>query len=170
METACPTNLQSYRGKNAHSHIAPRLAFSLVEMVIVVAIIGIIAAIATSRISTVAGKTEDISLRGSLNGVRDAIDIYTSEHGGRTPDLDDKGNSDDKNFVKRLMETTNATGKRILGGQFGPYLHAFPPNPFNGKTKVRADGKAPGENTHGWHYDSATGRFSADDSPAHAAY
>ena len=59
--------------------------FSLVELVIVVVIIGVIAAIAVPRISRGAKGAGDSALRGTLAGMRNAIDMYAAEHSGVFP-------------------------------------------------------------------------------------
>ncbi len=60
--------------------------FSLVELVVVIVIIGIIAAIAVPRMSNaVAGARESV-LKADLRALRTAIDLYAIEHDGSPPD------------------------------------------------------------------------------------
>jgi type II secretory pathway pseudopilin PulG len=63
---------------------APR-CFSLVELVIVIVLIGVIAAIAIPRLSSGATGSGDAALKQSLKVLRDAIERYAAEHGGDFP-------------------------------------------------------------------------------------
>ena len=99
-------------------------AFSLVELVIVVVIIGVIAAIAVPRISRGAKGAGESALRGSLASLRNAIDMYSAEHGGAWPGADNL----EATLIRQLTEKTDAFG--VAGGTFGPYLRrGFPPCP-----------------------------------------
>src|SRR3990172_1352548 len=99
-------------------------AFSLVELVIVVVIIGVIAAIAVPRISRGAKGAGESALRGSLASLRNAIDMYSAEHGGAWPGAD----NDEDTLIRQLTAKTKADG--TADGTFGPYLRrGFPPCP-----------------------------------------
>lgn len=96
-------------------------AFSLVELVIVIVIIGVIAAIAVPRISRGAKGAGDAALRGSLTGLRNAVDMYAAEHGGTFPP-----GANQAAVETQLTTKTDASG--VAGGKFGPYLRTgFPP-------------------------------------------
>ncbi len=103
-------------------------AFSLVELVIVVVIIGVIAAIAVPRISRGAKGAGDSSLRGSLAGIRNAIDMYAAEHGGDFPA--DAGADTETTLIDQLTKKTDALGNvGVTAGVhiYGPYLRSgFP--------------------------------------------
>ncbi len=149
--------------------------FSLVELVIVIVIIGVIAAIAMPRFSSAANQAELATLHSNLAAVRRTIELYAAQHDGRGPNVRQNGtlSNSSNNFAQRLTETTNAKGaKKGDLGPLGPYLRAIPNNPFatNNPEKVRIGGAPAGANTDGWHFDPVTNRFSADDSPAHAAF
>src|SRR5687767_1987320 len=59
--------------------------FSLLELVIVVAILSIIGAIAVPRMSRGVGGAAEAALKGNLAVLRSAIDLYRSEHGDEPP-------------------------------------------------------------------------------------
>jgi len=136
-------------------------AFSLVELVIVVVIIGVIAAIAVPRISRGAKGAGESALRGSLASLRNAIDMYSAEHGGAWPGADGV----EATLIRQLTEKTDVFG--AAGGNFGPYLRrGFPPCPVGVRTGntgviVAATGPAVAELTvgMGWVYNSATGEI-----------
>ncbi len=104
-------------------------AFSLVELVIVVVIIGVIAAIAVPRISRGAKGAGESALRGSLAGLRNAIDMYSAEHGGAWPGADGL----EATLVSQLINKSDASGAvgTTAGVHiYGPYLRrGFPPTP-----------------------------------------
>ncbi len=149
----------------------PRLrpAFSLVELVVAVVIIGIIAAIAVPRMSSAAARARVNSLRGDLAVLNRAVEFYAAEHCGRHPGQDASGSplTDGDDLAVRLIGRTNERGNP--GTSFGPYLLRVPANPFNGLATIRIDGAPAGAGTHGWHYASATRSFAPDDSVATAA-
>jgi prepilin-type N-terminal cleavage/methylation domain-containing protein len=150
------------------THFAAR-GFSLVEVVIVVAIVGVIAAIAVPRMSSAAARARATSLRADVAAMNRAVEFYIAEHGGLHPGQDKSGavTADASALAGRLVDRTDPFGDP--GTVFGPYLMRIPPNPFNGLATVRIDGAPAGAGTHGWRYDSARRVFRADDSVATAA-
>ncbi len=59
--------------------------FTLIELMIVVAIIGILAAIAVPKFADLIQKSKESSAKGSLGGIRSAITIYYSDTEGYFP-------------------------------------------------------------------------------------
>ncbi len=144
-------------------------AFSLVELVIVVVIIGVIAAIAVPRISRGARGAGDSALRGSLAGLRNAIDMYAAEHGGDYPagKLGDTATT----LVDQLTKKTDsggAVGTTAGTHIYGPYLRGgFPPLPVcatKGKTTIKLVAGAPTyqATAEGWVYSTDTGMVMAN--------
>lgn len=144
-------------------------AFSLVELVIVVVILGIIAAIAIPRMSSATSRSRATAIRADLRVLTDATDHYAAEHADRTPaiDQDGKPETDGTAFAQRLTMNTDDLGT-VKTGIFGPYIRAIPLNINNGLDTIRIDGPAAGANTHGWRYDTATREYAADDSVQNA--
>ena len=62
-----------------------RLAFTLVELVVVVLILGILAGVAAPKYFDITGKARDDGLRKTLKTVRDAIELYSAYNGGALP-------------------------------------------------------------------------------------
>ena len=60
-------------------------AFTLVEMMIVVAIISLLSAVAFPRFSNMLGKSREAALRGKLGTIRSAISIYYADSEGTFP-------------------------------------------------------------------------------------
>jgi len=141
--------------------------FSLVELVIVVVIIGVIAAIAVPRISRGAKGAGDSSLRGTLAGLRNAIDMYAAEHGGTFP-----SGADQAAIMAKLTKMTDAQGNvgTTAGTHvFGPYLRGGIPalpvcaNKGSAVLKIITTGSPTGgTGTEGWVYSTATGEILAN--------
>lgn len=144
--------------------------FTLVELLIVVVILAIMATIVLPQFTDSTEDTKEAALQANLNIVRNVLQRYRAEHYGRGPQIDQNGNADLANALLRLTGRTQHTGLIDAGGPVGPYLTRLPANPFNELDTIRMDGAAPGANTAGWHYNSTTDRFSADDSTEHAAF
>lgn len=142
--------------------------FSLIELVIVVLIIGIISAIAIPRISRGSGNAADAALSGNLAVLRNAIELYGTEHNGTFPQTD----AADK-FEQQLTMFTDAKGNtsatRTGDFVYGPYLRKVPPlpvggNDYKGKTAIAnaSDGVPGTVKNAGWHYNSETGDLKAN--------
>ncbi len=131
-------------------------AFTLVEILIVVIILGILAAIVIPQFTEASDDARESALRSDLQTVRSQLELYKVQHIGSYPA--------DATFVADLL-TKDAGG-------YGPYLQSFPTNPFNSMTTVTVEAgtAALGDNSTGWHFNKTTGRFAASDSAAHAAW
>lgn len=154
---------------SVRAHIPPRRlpplrrpGFSLVELVIVVVILGIIAAIAVPRMDGRAQRTRAASLISTERTLQEAIERYRAEHGGRTPAHAANGTVDTSGprFWQRLTSATNHDGG--AGPHFGPYLRTLAPNPVNRLDGVRINGAPAGAGTHGWRFDVALAIIQAD--------
>jgi general secretion pathway protein G len=137
--------------------------FSLIELVIVVVIIGIIAAIAIPRLSRGSAGAADSALSGNLAVLRNAIDLYATEHGGAFPKL--------VQFSDQLTKYTDgsgAVGIKDATHIYGPYVRKVPtlpvgPTNYKGSAAV-VDGKLlPVGTTPGaWWYNEDTGEIKAN--------
>lgn len=126
--------------------------------------IGIVAAIAIPRVSAASERARVSALIGDLAAFQRAIDLYAAEHAERWPcHLPNRVVSPvGLAFARRLIERTDETGALNPSGLFGPYLRAIPVNSINRLATVRIDGATPGAGTHGWRFDSASGRILPD--------
>jgi len=140
-------------------------AFSLIEIVLVIAIVGVVSGIAIPRLTSTAEHSKQKSVVATARVYQRAIDHYAAEHLGLHPaNLPDGSvDTDGVTFVKRLLVNTNEQGGFTPPEIYGPYLRAAPVNPMNGLSSVRIDGAASGANTHGWRFDPANARIVPDD-------
>lgn len=62
-----------------------RKGFTLIELMIVVAIIGILAAVAIPKFAELLERSRDGATKGNLNSIRSAISIYYAQNEGKWP-------------------------------------------------------------------------------------
>jgi prepilin-type N-terminal cleavage/methylation domain-containing protein len=63
--------------------------FTLIELIVVFAIIALLASLATPRYNRTVDQAREVSLRTSLNVMRDAIDKYAADRGQYPESLDE---------------------------------------------------------------------------------
>jgi type II secretory pathway pseudopilin PulG len=133
----------------------------LIELVIVVVIIGIIAAIAVPRMSRGAAGAGDSALVGDLATLRNAMDLFQTEHGGTYP-------TDSTTIVTQLMgysDDSGAVAAKDSTHIYGPYIRAIPTLPVGARKGQSGFGAADGP-TIGWIYDNAAHTITANCKPA----
>lgn len=125
-----------------------RAAFTLVELVVVIMIIGILAAIAAPKVFSTTKTATDNSVRGNLRVIRDAIDTYAAANGGALPGADGSQATFYTNMQQYLRNNT-----------------AFPSCPVgakNNQIRIQTSGNpltADASPTQGWAYDNVSGQF-----------
>ncbi len=130
-----------------------RTAFTLVELLIVVIILGILAAVVIPQFSDASTDARFSSLQTNLQTIRGQLELYKLQHSGNYPTL--------ANFVAQMTAQTNAAG--AAGTDYGPYLQRVPNNPFTvgGTGNDVTDTAAAASKA--WYYDASTGEFKAND-------
>lgn len=119
------------------------LGFTLAELVVVVAILGVLVAIALPRIVNVSGTATDNAARVSLKALRDAIAQYASQNGGEYPT--DQGDDEFKEVVTPLLR--------------GPFPKCPVGSPPGDQVTISADDPLVADNGGGWMYNGTTGRI-----------
>ena len=141
--------------------------FTLVEILIVVVILGILAAIVIPQFTEASTEAKTNSLMSDLQTIRSQIELYKVQHNDVVPAPEAAGTWD------RMTQYTDIAGAAQAAKDathiYGPYLQQIPANPFNDLRTIRTDGAVAGANTHGWRFDATTGAFQADDTVAHGA-
>ena len=138
-------------------------AFTLVEILIVVIILGILAAIVVPQFTDASNEARLSRLQSDLQSVRSQIELYKMQHGGDDPSADATANNTD--FWTQLTTKTDAAG--AAGGNLGPYLQNAPTNPFvvnaagAASSDVNEGAAADAAGTDGWNFDATTGKFTA---------
>jgi general secretion pathway protein G len=111
--------------------------FTLVEILIVVIILGILAAIVIPQFTSASQDARKNSLTSQLQTLRSQLELYKLQHLDQLPT---KLVATPFNWSQLTAKTDN-TGATGVGTAFpfGPYLQADPINPLNGKFAVLSD-------------------------------
>lgn len=142
--------------------------FTLVEVLIVVVILGILAAIVIPQFSDASEDAKLSTLVSDLQSTRSQIQLYKLQHKGALPGAGTASFSDAMTKYtddKGALAAVQAPG----AGVYGPYLQKIPTNQFNHSNEVSTGvlSPAPGDDSSGWYFNSVTGAFNANDSAAH---
>lgn len=150
-------------------------AFTLVEILVVVVLLGIVAAVVIPAVANSGTSARATTLATSLNMLRRFVLVYTSHHREVAPGYTAGPGSavDAAVFADQALLASNAEGQTAprgtVGFKYGPYLSRIPTNPFNGLATIQmlADGQdfpAAADNSHGWIYKAQTGEIRPDNS------
>ncbi len=132
-----------------------RKAFTLVELLIVVIILGILASIVIPQFSDASTDARFSSLMTNLQTIRGQVDLYKLQHNSNYPGQ--------TTFADQMTKKTDADGTVNPSGKYGPYLQKIPTNPFtSGGTGNDVTNTAAAPNK-AWYYDGTTGEFKAND-------
>jgi prepilin-type N-terminal cleavage/methylation domain-containing protein len=149
-------------------------AFTLVEILIVVVLLGVLAAIVVPTLAGYGGTARQTTLAMNLSLLRRFIPVYTSQHLETPPGYpngDTSAAPTEAAFVDQATLSSNKEGQTAppgtLGFLLGPYISKVPPNPFNKLATVGfvADGDsfpAVADGNFGYLYKPATGEIRAD--------
>lgn len=102
-------------------------AFTLTELLITVAILGILAAVVLPTLKGHIAKAKESAAKDNLRILRNAIELYATQHDGVPPGYPNNDPSQDPTFIVFGFQTVYD----------GKYLSGFPKNPFNGKTDIK---------------------------------
>ena len=155
-----------------------RKGFTLVEILIVVVILGILAAIVIPQFTSASTEAKESALLSDIQAMRSQIELYKIHHNDLLPGEigTDPANittaATSASFETALLSKTDQYGTvgttPITTYRFGPYMQAVPDNPFStvNANVVEVDGTA-GGGDNGWHLTTAAGvdrgKFQADD-------
>ena len=130
--------------------------FTLVEILIVVVILGILAAIVIPQFSDASTQSKVSSSLSSLQSLRSQIELFKIQHNDNPPTL--AAFEDEMELYTDVSGTTAATkGTPIASGGngiiYGPYVQEVPTNPWSDSDTIAA---APAAD-NGWVYNETTG-------------
>ena len=148
-----------------------RTGFTLVEILIVVIILGILAAIVIPQFTEASNDARMSSMMSDLQTCRSQLELYKVQHLEKYPDKTPANTQDTvANFLLRLTGRTDQDGTINATGAYGPYLQKFPTNPYvpgAAGSAVTFGTTIPttGDNSTGWYFiTDGTGKFSANSS------
>lgn len=143
--------------------------FTLVEILIVVVILGILAAIVIPQFTNASTEAKESSLVSNIQALRSQIELYKIQHNETLP-----GSTTGVTFTQALTSKTNAAGAigTTSAHRYGPYMQTVPANPFStvalvsgNATVQEVDGVTGlGDDSAHWFFDTSTGTLRADDS------
>jgi general secretion pathway protein G len=110
--------------------------FTLVEILIVVIILGILAAIVIPQFTNASQDARKNSLTSQLQTIRSQVELYKMQHLDKLPPALAAGSTDGAVCWADMLVKTNADHSTTGTPQFGPYLQAPPVNPLNGLAGV----------------------------------
>src|SRR2546426_5086496 len=106
-----------------------RRGFTLVEILIVVIILGILAAIVIPQFTNASQDARESALLSQLQTLRSQIELYKLQHKDVLPDLVTNWNP--------MTTKTNIDGTAVVQAKmFGPYMESAPTNPLNTLSNV----------------------------------
>jgi general secretion pathway protein G len=119
--------------------IQRKKGFTLVEILIVVIILGILAAIVIPQFTNASEDARKSSLTSQLQTIRSQVELYKLQHRDQYPTS--------TGLVGGTWDWAKLTGQTDENGQvyeagesesgpFGPYLQAAPKNPLNGQDAI----------------------------------
>ncbi len=129
-----------------------RSGFTLVEILIVVVILGILAAIVIPQFTEASTEAKLSALCTDLQTLRSQIELYKIQHNDVPPTF--------AAFTAQMTAQTDILG--AAGTDYGPYMQKVPINQFNNDDTLD-NSAVVGDNFGGWEYDQATGSINADD-------
>jgi prepilin-type N-terminal cleavage/methylation domain-containing protein len=132
-------------------------AFTIAEILIVAAILGILAAIALPQLQAHVRQAKESAAKDNLRTLRNAIELYADQHNGIPPGYPDNDPTQIANFLSFFYQFIRD----------GENLSGWPENPFNELVTVRVipdDAELPMQATgeYGWIYKPATKDFRID--------
>jgi general secretion pathway protein G len=132
--------------------------FTLVEILIVVVILGILAAIVIPQFSQASTDSKVASLQSNLQTIRSQIALYKIQHNDDAPPAVSTALGTTWDEMTQYSDSAGAlVAAKDATHIYGPYLQSVPANPFTG-------GKGVGTGVdNDWNYDPATGIIHAGD-------
>jgi general secretion pathway protein G len=115
-------------------HTHRKTGFTLVEILIVVIILGILAAIVIPQFTNASEDAKGSNLISQLQTLRSQLELYQLHHNGDYPDL-----SMNWDQMTKQTDIDGSTTPAAGVQTFGPYLQQPPENPFELSTTVSGD-------------------------------
>jgi general secretion pathway protein G len=134
-----------------------RKGFTLIEILIVVIILGILAAIVIPQFTNASKEAKQSALVTMVQSLRSQIALFKLQHNDYLPGSTTLGSGTlaSATFWSQLTEFTDVTGAFVAGGgktaqyAYGPYMQSIPKNPLCPDNTKNSDVVAAGTITAG---------------------
>ena len=145
--------------------------FTLIEVILVVTILGILAALVLPTFSDQTTLAKESAAKSNLMTIRSQIELYKLQHNGVTPGYVSGVGASVDVLTLQFVGTTTVNGVAssstvpVSPFLYGPYLKKIPKNPFNNLSTIAyvaqatAFSAAVNGTTSGWLYKKETGEF-----------
>ena len=143
-----------------YSTRSSKRGFTLVEILIVVIILGILAAIVIPQFTNASTEARESNVRSQLQTLRSQIELYKLQHKDVPPELITGGAGQWEVFTQYTDIDGAVSATKDTTHIYGPYMNSAPVNPLSGFNVIAAAAA----NDGGWIYDEATGKISAQKS------
>ena len=142
--------------------------FTLIELIIVVSILGILAAIVVPKFSDASDLARQSALKEDLRNLRTQIELYKTQHDSVCPGYpggNEAAAATQVIFIDQLTKFTDANGNvsetRSSSYPFGPYLGSMPVNHISQNSDIKiVSGAFPAtaSGNEGWVYQASSGK------------
>jgi general secretion pathway protein G len=136
-----PLNFRPARGPETRG----RGGFTLIEILIVVVILGIVAAIVVPELSSASRQAREGVMKDDVRFMREQITRYMIQHDDDPPGYPPGGDTvsttpSEANFIDQMTRFTNALGATngVYSNtyRYGPYLTKIPENPLSSRNGI----------------------------------
>jgi general secretion pathway protein G len=149
--------VKDFKDKDQTGRLNMKRGFSLVELMIVVAVLGILAAVVVPQFQSHTTSAKETTAKNNLLALRNSIELYSARNGGIAPGYPDNDPSGSPSMGAFFLQMVKE----------GDYLTHMPQNPFNDQRliNVLADADvfpADATGAFGWIYKPATKEIRLD--------
>ncbi len=161
------------------AHIRNQKGFTLAEILVVITLLGILAGVVIFNLAGSDQGAKESTLKSNVAGLREALNLYRSDHGWYPCDPRDFNSAADATvFVNQLTQYTDGAGRpsvtRTTTARLGPYLKKWPTDSISGLGTVTINttnerilsavstAVAAGTGTGGWYYEARSGNIVAN--------
>jgi general secretion pathway protein G len=124
--------------------------FTLVEILIVVIILGILAAIVIPQFTNASSNAKNSSVASTLQTIRSQLELFKIQHNDTPPQT--TGMTSWGNMTSK-SDTTETSVAAPAGLSQGPYLQQAPVNPMIGKSTTSTSAT---DTASGWYFSATT--------------